>query len=99
MARRLKRANADSVYKALRKKFGARSAYSKKDPVDHIVFSVLLLGAPLEKAEKTFSALKSNYVDWNEVRVASIRELSSVIGAKGCVSKRSEPIRISSSKG
>lgn len=93
MARRLKKANAAAVYKALRKKFGASSAYTKKDPVDHIVFSILLSGTTPEKAQKAFAALKSTYVDWNEVRVTSTRETSSVIESKGCVAKRSESIK------
>ncbi len=93
MARRLKRANATAVYKALRKKFGASSAYAKKDPADHIVFSMLLSDTTPEKAQKAFAALKSAYVDWNEVRVTSIREISSLIGSKGCAPKRSESIK------
>lgn len=93
MARRSKRASAGAIYKALRKKFGARSAYAKKEAVDHVVFSILLSGSSFEKAEKAFRALKSNYVDWNEVRVTSPRELSSVIESKGCVPRRSVPIK------
>ena len=38
MARRLKKATPSAVYKALRKKFGARSTYAKKDGQE-VIFS------------------------------------------------------------
>lgn len=93
MAQRLKKANPASVYKALRKKFGARGTYAKKDAVEHIVFSILLTGASPEDTQKAFSALRSAYVDWNEVRVTGLKELSSLLESKGCVPKKAEFIK------
>lgn len=93
MPSRSRRASAAAVYKALRKKFGARSAYAKKDPLDHVMFNILLSGASLDKAERAFSAIKSSYVDWNEVRVTSVRELSSLLESKRCAPKKAEFIK------
>ena len=87
-----KRVNVNAVYKALRKKFGAGGSLSKKDPLDHIMFSVLLTRSPQDKAEKAFSAIKANYVDWNEVRVTSLTELSRLLKTKGCRSRSAEPM-------
>lgn len=93
MPARLKRADATAVYKALRKKFGARGTHVKKDPMDNIVFSVLASIGSSGNVDKVFSAIKSGFVDWNEVRVTSIRELSSVIESRGGDPKSVDPVK------
>ncbi len=93
MAGKSVKRSAAAVYKGLRKKFGARAEYAKKDALDQIIFHVLLLNAPASAAEKAFSALKSDYVDWNEVRVTSLDEIASVLKSKGSSANEAPSIK------
>jgi endonuclease III len=45
---------------------------------DHLIFACLLENSPYEAAEQVFSTLRTDYFDWNEVRVSTVRELAEV---------------------
>jgi endonuclease-3 len=45
---------------------------------DHLVFACLLENSPYDAAEQVFATLRSDYFDWNEVRVSTVRELAEV---------------------
>jgi endonuclease-3 len=45
---------------------------------EHLMFACLVENSPHETAEQVFHALQSDYFDWNEVRVSTLRELSEV---------------------
>ncbi|MGQ9592156.1 MAG: hypothetical protein ACUVYA_17890, partial [Planctomycetota bacterium] len=49
------------------------------DVVDLIVFHKLELSMPFESALKSYRNLKTRFVDWNEVRVTSLREIQEVL--------------------
>lgn len=44
--------------------------------IEHLLFACLLENSPHEAAEQAFGRLKTDYFDWNEVRVSTKRELS-----------------------
>lgn len=46
-----------------------------REVVDLIVFHKLHVAMDMEKAWKSYRQLKSEFVDWNEVRVSSLREI------------------------
>jgi endonuclease-3 len=45
---------------------------------DHLIYACLLENSPHESADQVFATLRSDYFDWNEVRVSTVRELSEV---------------------
>ncbi|HEY4234933.1 MAG TPA: hypothetical protein VGM76_15985 [Lacipirellulaceae bacterium] len=45
---------------------------------DHLIFACLVENSPFEAAEQVFATLRSDYFDWNEVRVSTVRELAEV---------------------
>jgi endonuclease-3 len=45
---------------------------------EHLMFACLVENSPHDVAEQVFKTLQSDYFDWNEVRVSTIRELSEV---------------------
>jgi endonuclease-3 len=45
---------------------------------EHLMFACLLENSPYEAAEQVFSTLRTDYFDWNEVRVSTVRELAEV---------------------
>ena len=50
------------------------------DILDLIIFHKLHLAMPLESAIRSFRNLKAQFVDWNEVRVSTLREIQEEIG-------------------
>lgn len=51
------------------------------DVVDLIVFHKLQLSMPFESALRSYRNLKTRFVDWNEVRVTSLREIQDVLAS------------------
>lgn len=49
------------------------------DVVDLIIFHKLHLSMPLAGALKSFRHLKDSFVDWNEVRISSVREIQEAL--------------------
>jgi len=92
MAKEINRAKAGSIYGALRKRFRAKDGHSKKSPMDRLVYAMLALRSNSNDAERGLSAIRSSYVDWNEVRVASQRNLSALMRSKGCNPKSAKSI-------
>jgi endonuclease III len=45
---------------------------------EHLMFACLLENSPFEAAEQVFATLRTDYFDWNEVRVSTARELAEV---------------------
>lgn len=93
MAKGINRAKAGSIYGALRKRFRAKDGHSKKSQMDRLMFAMLALRSNSNDAERGLFALRSTYVDWNEVRVASQRNLSALIRSKGCNPKSAESMK------
>jgi len=53
--------------------------HAERSVLEHILFACCLENAHLEQADKAFSALKSGFFDWNEVRVSTVKELAEVM--------------------
>lgn len=49
--------------------------------IDIAVFHMLHLQMPISSAERSFLRLKRSFVDWNEVRISSVREIQAAIGS------------------
>lgn len=47
--------------------------------IEHLIFACLLENSPHEAAEEAFERLKTEYFDWNEVRVSTKRELAETL--------------------
>jgi endonuclease-3 len=50
-----------------------------QDPVEQIVFAVLAARNPVTNARKAIRDMKEEYIDWNEVRVATVRQLEETL--------------------
>jgi endonuclease III len=59
-------------------------------PADFLLFLLLTRNHPREIAERTFHALKNDFVDWNEVRVSSVREIGLSMKMKDPAAKEAE---------
>jgi endonuclease III len=79
MASKNRAALVNKALKVVKKHFKPSApAVKDRSLLEHLVFACCVENSPYEAAEKVFHSLKSDYFDWNEVRVSSVRELAEV---------------------
>ncbi len=61
----------------------ARELVLSGEPLERFIFCLIALEARPDCAVKVFHALQRDFVDWNEVRVAGVKELSDLFESKG----------------
>jgi endonuclease III len=69
----------NKVIKVVKKYFKPTEPPKDRKVLEHLLFASCVENSLPEDAEKVFSALTTDYFDWNEVRVSSIRELAEVM--------------------
>ena len=63
------------VYAALKKRYGRKKDGSSRPVLEEAIFAVLSEDSTEKRAGTVFRRFRTRYVDWNEVRVSSLREL------------------------
>ncbi|MEM7168270.1 MAG: hypothetical protein AAF581_22680 [Planctomycetota bacterium] len=71
----------ETIHEKLEEKYGPCDMSDVKNPLDLAIFAYISLNLPLEEAFRAFQAFKANFVDWNEVRISSAREVQDVLRA------------------
>jgi endonuclease III len=69
----------NKVIKVVKKYYKPTEPPKDRKVLEHLIFASCLENSSNEDAEKVFHALTTDYFDWNEVRVSSIRELAEVM--------------------
>jgi hypothetical protein len=82
------------VISALEERYGQRKAGKFTDFIEALVFQILELGAQEKASRDALKRLRDEYVDWNDMRVATVRELEDILGNKYIqVRKKAEDIK------
>ncbi len=82
------------VTEALEVRYGLRKPGKFTDFIEALVFQILELGTQEKAARDGLKRLRDEYVDWNDMRVATVREMEDILGAKFYqVRKKSEDIK------
>jgi endonuclease III len=82
------------VISALEERYGQRKSGKFTDFIEALVFQILELGAQEKSARDALKRLRDEYVDWNDMRVATVRELEDILGSKYVqVRKKAEDIK------
>jgi hypothetical protein len=77
MASKNRAALVNKVLKVVKKHFKpAAPAPKERSLLEHLLFACCLENSPPEAAERVFQSLTTDYFDWNEVRVSTVRELA-----------------------
>jgi endonuclease-3 len=64
----------------LRKKFGPHEPAAEQRPVlEELIYAILREGTTSADADRAYAALRKAFVDWNEVRVSTVQEVSDVL--------------------
>lgn len=67
---------------ALEVRYGKRKIPQIPDFIEALMTQILELGATEKASKDVITRLKVEYVDWNDMRVASVREIEDILGAK-----------------
>jgi endonuclease-3 len=78
MASKNRAALVNKVLKVVKKHFKPAPPLKDRSLLEHLIFACCAENSPYDAAEKVFQSLTSDYYDWNEVRVSTIRELAEV---------------------
>jgi len=81
MASNNRAAQINKVLKVAKKHFKSAEFPADRTVLEHLIFACCSENSLLEPANDVFATLSSDYFDWNEVRVTSIRELTEVMKA------------------
>jgi endonuclease III len=79
MATKNRAALIGKVLKVVRKHYKPAAAPKERTLLEHLLYACCLENSPYEAAERAFQVLTTDYFDWNEVRVSTIRELSEAL--------------------
>jgi endonuclease III len=69
----------NKVLKVVKKHYKPAAPPKDRSLLQHLLFACCLENSPYEPAEKVFQTLSTDYFDWNEVRVSTIRELAEAL--------------------
>lgn len=70
------------VCEALEERYGLRKATKTDDFIEALVYQILELGVPEKTARDTLKKIREEFVDWNDMRVATVREIEDILGDK-----------------
>ena len=65
---------------ALEKRYGKYEHVEFDDFIETMMHQILALGASSELADKALKAIHDEFVDWNDMRMATVREIEDILG-------------------
>jgi endonuclease III len=78
MASKNRAALVNKALKVVKKHYKPAAPLKDRSLLEHLVFACCAENSTFEAAEKVIQSLVSDYYDWNEVRVSTVRELADV---------------------
>ncbi len=70
------------VCEKLEERYGRRKIQKPADFIEALVYQILELGTTEKTSKDCLTRLRTEYTDWNDMRVASVREIEDILGAK-----------------
>jgi endonuclease III len=74
--------NLKRVCDALEKRYGRRKHQRFTDFIEALIYQILELGTLERAARDALKRLREEYVDWNDMRVATVREIEDILGPR-----------------
>jgi endonuclease III len=69
----------NQVFTILKKHYDPPSELEKRPVIEHLLYAIIREGATRDVADRAFKNLRTQFFDWNEVRVSSPQELEEVL--------------------
>lgn len=70
------------VCEALEARYGQRKFPPFEDFIAALIYQILELGVPEKTARDAEKRIRDEYIDWNDMRVASVREIQDILGLR-----------------
>jgi len=70
------------ICEALEQRYGRRKQTDFVDFIESLIFQILELGTAERHAREALKRIQVEYVDWNDMRVASVREIQDILGPR-----------------
>ncbi|MBN8526859.1 MAG: hypothetical protein J0M02_16115 [Planctomycetes bacterium] len=87
-------ADLTRVTEALEARYGRRKHQTYEDVIEALVQQILDLGVPEKSGREAMKRLREEFIDWNDMRVATVREIEDVLGQRyPKVREKSEDLR------
>ena len=74
-----KQQQIEQIMKALKKRFETAGEIENRPVLEHLVYAIIREGATREQADRAFKNLRTQFFDWNEVRVSAPHEIEEVL--------------------
>lgn len=65
------------------KEYGGMFEKDRRSPVTHLCMTILMRNNTVDNAEKAVNALRKRFVDWNEIRVSPVAEVTEALEESG----------------
>lgn len=75
-------ADLTRVAEALESRYGRRKHQTYEDVIEALVQQILDLGVPEKASRESMKRLREEFIDWNDMRVATVREIEDVLGQR-----------------
>lgn len=70
------------ICEALEARYGRRKFGPFEDFIEAMIYQILELGCTEKTARDAYKRLRDEYVDWNDMRVATVREIEDILGPR-----------------
>lgn len=82
----------DQVFKTLKKRYEPSAETEKRPVLEHLLYAIIREGTTREVADKAFKSLRTQFFDWNEVRVSSPHEIEVTLTGVSSAGERAQRI-------
>jgi endonuclease-3 len=82
----------NSAQALLKKKFPAPPEPARRPVLEEVLYAIVREGVPTAQADAAFGRMKTNFFDWNEVRVSTVQEVADVLAGLPAAGDRAERI-------
>ncbi len=70
------------ICEALEERYGRRKVVEQEDFIEALIHQILELATPERTAREALKRIKAEYIDWNDMRVATVREIQDILGPR-----------------
>ncbi len=74
-----KQQQLEQVFKLLKKRFDPPADTEQRPVIEHLLYAIVREGTTRDLADKAFKNLRTQFFDWNEVRVSAPHEIEAVL--------------------
>src|SRR5262245_34500890 len=87
-----KQQQIELVFKLLKKRFDAAGDVEKRPVIEHLLYAIMREGTTREQADQAFKSLRTQFFDWNEVRVSAPHEIEEALEGIPSAGERAQRI-------